>query len=834
MSDTNLSPLEMAAAGLLHDIGKILQPAGIELHSQAIGLEQMICPVWQGRYSHRHVVYTAQALISATSNFGRMDRSRIERVANYHHRPSANRLDEHLLTKADWLASGHNRQASEEEKQRTGLAAIIATLSWPKPAPLERKADHWILPTRSLSFEASLALPRQGQSQEEYKECCRPLSEQLLNGLNTDYDHAEQCIDGLLALTQRLLHAVPASRSHHNIPDVSLYDHSRMVAAIAACLAVLPHEGPIETNKIQGRFRFVTLGVGGIQNFIFHTIPALEPSGEDSSPADDKGSAKRLRARSFYLSLASWVAARKVLHAAGMPMTNLIYDAGGHALLLIPDTVDIVQNVQAELDRIARDVRDALGGMLRFDYAVSKSYREAVFEPKQFQHALREIEAARANSRYRFPDPRLHDGAGWCDQGWVASEKPSLPIDRKEEFMEPMRKLGNALPKAEYLAIGSHDHGLWNGALLGMSLSLHEKKPRTGQAFALALHDDEPTTPLYLSGSHLPKASPEDVKRLRGHAESLDPDDNSIKVGETLTFSDLARLSNTDGGENVNHSMLGVLKADIDRLGALMTYGFTAPGANNDPGDERHGNRATIGRLAGLSRSLDQFFKGFLTEQLRTTYPHIYTVFVGGDDLFLIGPWYDLVRFTRDFHGWFEKLTCGNPNVTFSAGLVFTKPTTPIKRLATLSEEALEQAKSSGRNQISYGSVTLTWKTFHEAWALHKHLCDCLQADDDRARINASLTYRLLKYAKQALDVKRAGPAQQGLSPAVMKWRAQMNYDLKRNLPLPNKKEDELTSDEKHLCDLHTALLKIDSPNKAPVLYTAASLTLYLLRGETA
>lgn len=799
-----ISPFEIAAAGLLHDVGKVLEPAQVSRNPAAAG-----------------------------SNFGGMDRARIERLANHHHPPSPDRLDEHLLTKADWLARGHDQQPTEIEEPRTGLAAIIATLSWPDAFQLGRASDEWILPTAPLSFEASRSFPQEKQNQAEYQEHCRALADQLFAGLQTDYDDAEQCIDGLLGLTQRLLHAVPASRSRGQIPDVSLYDHSRMVAAIAACLAVLPHEGPIATNNVRGRFRFVTLGVGGIQNFIFRSVPQLEPNDSGSDSKDSKGSAKRLRARSFFLSLYSWVASRKVLQAAGMPMTNLIYDAGGHALLLIPDTPDIVQAIERRLNEIALEIRSSLGGTLRFDYAVGKSHQEDMFHRDRFQTVLREIESARANSRYRFPDSRLHNESGWSEEEWVASGKPSLPVDR-DDFLKPMRELGNALPKAEYLAIGGNNHGIWNGTVLELPISLHAAKPRSGRCFALALHENDPTTGLLLSGSHLPKANDEDVKRL-GDPTNSDAYDDTIKPGETLTFSDLAHLSTTDDDRPVDHPMLGVLKADVDLLGGLMTYGFTTPGPSEGAADERGGNRATIGRLAGLSRSLDQFFKGFLTERIRETYPHIYTVFVGGDDLFLIGPWYDLVRFSRDFHRWFGKLTCGNPNVTFSAGLVFTKPTTPVQRLATLAEEVLEQAKEQGRDRIGYGSVTLTWKQFHDAWRLHEHLLACSRPGPDRASVNASLTYRLLQYAKQALDCGRhvQGKSPDGTLPfAVMKWRAQMNYDLKRNLPLPQKQEEELTKDQQELCDLHEALLKINSPDQAAVLYTAASLTLYLLRGE--
>lgn len=817
---------ELAAAGLLHDIGKVLQPAKIPLSAEAGKLEQMICPVFNGNYSHKHVLYTAHALYEMESNYGRLDRSRIERVAIYHHRPNTDQLDENLLTKADWLASGHDRQSSLEEEERTGLIPIVSTLSLAGEKQQGRETtENEMLSTSALDFAEEAYLPVAKQSRTDYQERCQLLSSQVLSALNRDYGSPEECLESLLGVTQGLLHTVPASRYRGHVTDVSLFDHSRMVAALAACLGMQEHENGNNANQIKGRFRFVTLGMGGIQNFIFRSVPPLEPADSPANQSVNKGSAKRLRARSFYISLFSWIAARRILNELGLPSTNLVYDAGGHALLLIPEMSEVVELVNQVLAQIAAEIRDTLGGTLRFDYALSEPLLESDFHPSKFQTQLRKIETARANARLRFPDDRLRDGQSWAENGWIDNSDVSLVIDRAP-FLKQLKLLGQVLPKSEFLALNSGDRADWSEDLLGMRVSLHTERPASGLVYSLKPQAAGHATPLFLSGSHLPVATEQELQRLETLQAVFD-EEEPLQAGAPLPFHALAHLSTSDEGTPVKHPMLGVLKADVDLLGALFSYGFCSNPASAG-GDAS--SRATLGRLAALSRSLDQFFKGFLIEKIRTHYRNLYTVFVGGDDLFLIGPWYDLVRFTRDLHGWFTRMTCQNQDVTFSAGIIFSKPATPVVHLADQAEAVLEEAKSRGRNRIAYGNVTLTWEQYQRAFELHQLLVSCISTSADSRGVNPSMIYRLLKYSQQAmkcgLSVNEGGQAVKP-SFAEMKWRAQLSYDLKRNLPHP-------TTETPQIQKFQEALMQIISPtDDAPVLYTAASLTLYFIRGES-
>jgi len=391
-----------------------------------------------------------------------------------------------------------------------------------------------------------------------------------------------------------------------------------------------------------------------------------------------------------------------------------------------------------------------------------------------------------------------------------------LPVDRTE-FLHDMEQLGRQLPKARFLTLDGSDHHRIGPVLevFGCQVRLHtELPPVPAGCFALRLEPELPLTiPLWLAAGYVPLATPKDIERLAEAIARQDrpPAETVQQPDDVLTFNDLALLAEDEQGQPLSHDMLAALKADVDRLGMLLSYGL--------------GENISFGRYASVARTLDQFFKGFLQEQLRRRYRHIYTVFAGGDDLFLIGPWYDLVRLAEDLHGWFSRLTCQNPDVTFSAGLVFSRPGTPVRHLAWLAEHALEAAKTAGRNRITVASNTITWPQYSQALTLHR-LMRSLSVAEPRGRaapLNSSLVYRLLQYARMA---QGSTCPNQSPGPTDLKWRAQMSYDLRRNLPLQEPADPRLLQ-------LHQMLLNIRCPDDAAVLHIAAMLTLYLMRGAT-
>jgi len=104
---------------------------------------------------------------------------------------------------------------------------------------------------------------------------------------------------------------------------------------------------------------------------------------------------------------------------------------------------------------------------------------------------------------------------------------------------------------------------------------------------------------------------------------------------------------------------LGVLKGDTDNLGELFRVGLGS---------------STFAKTAAVSRQVNGFFAIYLPWLLSREFSSIYTVFAGGDDFFLIGPWRTVQNLADRMRGEFTKYAAENLEIHFSAGIIAEKP----------------------------------------------------------------------------------------------------------------------------------------------------------------
>ncbi len=84
-----------------------------------------------------------------------------------------------------------------------------------------------------------------------------------------------------------------------------------------------------------------------------------------------------------------------------------------------------------------------------------------------------------------------------------------------------------------------------------------------------------------------------------------------------------------------------------------------------------------------FSKTMDNFFSLYVPKMMKENYPNTYTVFAGGDDLFLLGAWNEILDLARDIEKEF-KLFVNDDKLSISFGIAIAKPTTPIRYLARL------------------------------------------------------------------------------------------------------------------------------------------------------
>lgn len=150
---------------------------------------------------------------------------------------------------------------------------------------------------------------------------------------------ASQEVNSLLHVLEATTCTVPSSTNRSELVDVSLYDHSKTTAGLALCLYdYLEERGISDYRKAlfsgnlsrsyykERMFLLVSCDMSGIQDFIY------DISGSKAL--------KQLRARSLYLELMMEHIVDELLDRLSLNRTNVMYTGGGHAYLLLPNTLN--------------------------------------------------------------------------------------------------------------------------------------------------------------------------------------------------------------------------------------------------------------------------------------------------------------------------------------------------------------------------------------------------------------------------------------------------------------------------------------------------------------
>lgn len=232
--------------------------------------------------------------------------------------------------------------------------------------------------------------------------------------------------------------------------------------------------------------------------------------------------------------------------------------------------------------------------------------------------------------------------------------------------------------------------------------------------------------------------------------------------GKPANFEDIAKNSCIDMETGIKS--LAVLKADVDSMGRFLRDSDITDSFEN---------------FDMFSKTLDNFFSLYVPRLMKEKYKNSYTVFAGGDDLFLLGAWDEILAFARQIHADFKRFNGGKLSVSF--GIAIAKPSHPISHLANFTEELLEDAKGidDEKNAITLFNETVKWesylKVFNDLTSVFKLLKD---------KDNTAFLYRLLELVEMSKKVK------EGDVLSTM-WKSKLRYSWSRNMS----KEDPVILD---------------------------------------
>ena len=713
-------------AALLHDLGKFAQRAAVPLGDDFRLFDRSIYGE-HGAHARHSAQFVAQEL---APHF----RACLGPIL-CHHNPGHDPHDKlvRIVAAADRFAAAERLpEGPTAAAVLQPLANLLATVRFEQAAP-QPQGGHFYLnrldPGDAAAFFPSSTAPDPRSQERAY---ARLWAEFVAAHRQLDQSDFAKYLAGLYSLLMQYTWCIP-SAAYASVPDISLFDHARTAAAIAGALHTYLQEAatagrsldPLRLGEEQC-FLLVAGDLSGIQEYLYGI-----------ASVGVGGVARRLRARSLYLQLVAEVAAQQILADAGLPFLNALMASGGRFYLLLPNHEQGRRAVADAQRRIDSWLLQHLGGELALNLAAvpfAGHGFEAGEQGTGFGSVLRAVNdalARRKQNRLREAlqkDGRWDDGAflrqgfGGAEACAVCGKQPATAAEGVCPFCQLDAAVGRELPRAAYLALYDKERpGAFR--VLGHAVEAAGRAEQVvGEPYlvlALRGYDVRQTgrAPLLARPicNHVPVWSEADLAARPPAAGE------EAWLGAPVTFADLAQRAN-------GRALLGFLKADVDRLGEAFVFGLKP-------------NRDTSSRLAQLSRMLDLFFSGYLPSLLRARFPDCYSVYAGGDDLLLVGPWDQVVELATALSEDFARLV-QNPQLHLSAGIFLPKHQLPIASAARAADEALEAAKDAGRDRLCLLGHTLTWQQWQTVRAHWRGLAA------EAREVASAFLYRLLAYAR--------------------------------------------------------------------------------------
>lgn len=717
-----------------------------------------------------------------------------ERLLNcvrYHHKDYLQKakLDKndlaYIVYEADNIASGMDRRENEGEEKgfdpKLNLDSIFSVFYSDKEIQVANK-----YPLIYKDINKSFNYPR-----TDISLATNSNYEALLNKIKSHFitkDINQISINQLLQIIEEGFSYVPSSTNRAEVCDISLYVHSKITSAVASCMKLYFDEQQIQDYKKycfnsgskifrnEKIYLLISGDISGIQDFIY-TIPS-------------KGALKTLRGRSLYIDLLLEEFIDEYLEQIGLSRANVLYSGGGHFYILAPnieDTKKAIDKLQAKMNRwlmenIGINLYLAIGTAECSANNLMKSEAQGNLFAT-VNKKLKDDKTIRYSKdenflEYIFNVEKEEDTAkkecnichNLVDKLWKYNSDEEIAC----EFCLNLYKLGQDILTQDLVFVISEEKIDGGIKIFGKDKDLY--------LYAVNIADIDMFKGKILRIYSKNNLLENDLAIRLYLADYSAKNEND----EVMTFDDLAKSScKIDKGIK----RLGVLRLDIDDLSIAFSSGFVS----DKDKIEDNLRYATLSRYADLSKDISMFFKvainkicaGDLTGCVdfeekafnifgiaKAPKRKVNIIYAGGDDLFLVGAWDEVLEVAIDINRAFKQFT--NGKLTLSAGMAMFSPTYPISKMAEIAGLLVQMSKNrKDKNSIAlFGMETnlkvngqleckhiYTWVDFEMKVCKEKmnYLLARLSFDGDKFNklsVGKSLIYRLMDLIQLADEDK--------------------------------------------------------------------------------
>ena len=664
--------LDVAFSGLMHDIGKFYQRT--KMVSDLTEREKLVTPMAKaGYYTHLHSGYTSRFF----HEYLGMD-NELEMITSSHHIDDQRPLAK-ILRKADQIASSIDRKDEEqdyEENNKKGtfqqvrLSSVVHEVDFGKQKAL---ATYPLRPFHKMGYPtADFEMTDKNESVGEYLS----LFQTFINDLKSeDYFTSEvdkYCFDRLYALMYEYTTLVPASTFEGSKTYVSLFDHSKLTSAIASCLYLNDTE---DENFIMFEF-----DVSGIQKFIFKVT-----EGKDTK----RDVAKSLRGRSFLVSAITNIITYSYLYEFGLTQSNIIFNTGGGALLLLPKCKNFEEKLNKVTQKVQEILLDKFSVDINYVYAWVECDRKEletfkISKATKLKSKLDEEKNRKfnkvLNSDFFFNTPKSNYVCKMCGTNFVEKENDTCDICKTIIEMSDF-----CIKHDDFFLVYDFNRRLDDQVSDCIKIDMGYMD------FYLISKEDYPL--IINKYDYIESLNQSHLGNTRLIANLVPKKNDRIIPFENMVIN----LVDTSYGD----PKLGILKMDVDNLGAIFAFGME--------------KQRSLSKFLTLSRMMENFFGHELMNicvevskkmnlnisQFSDNESMFYINYAGGDDLVIMGPASGILELSKVINERFSEYTL-NKNITISGGITIQSPSAPIRFGIKEAEEYLNQSKAlDGKNGIT-------------------------------------------------------------------------------------------------------------------------------------